>query len=137
MFQQFKFSLSGTSILLQTEIQPPLLGIIDYCCQTSTNAFCTGHENFGQHVVNSEPNPTKEKAPRIKEASAKPRDENKDPMPRNGPSPRNFGMNPRTAKLPANEIIVQLLVVQKTPCNTRRTKPSIINLEKGKAENDK
>ena len=50
-----------------------------------------------EYEDNSKPNPTKGKATSIKEASAKPRDENKDPMPRSGPSPKNFGMNSRIA----------------------------------------
>ena len=63
--------------------------------------------------MNSEQNPTKVKAPSKKEASAKPRDENKDHMPRSGPSPKTFGMNTMTAKLPADEICVQLLRFRK------------------------
>ena len=43
--------------------------------------------------------PFKGKAPSGKEASAKPRDENKKLMPRNGSSPKNFGMNSKTMNL--------------------------------------
>jgi hypothetical protein len=45
----------------------------------------------------------------MKDVSVKPRDKTKD----QGLSPKNFGMNTRTAKLPADEICVQLLGFRK------------------------
>ena len=64
--------------------------------QTSTNAFCTGPGTLDRMGCNQS-EPLKGKSPSMEEASAKPRDENKNLMHWNGSSPKILGMNSRTS----------------------------------------
>ena len=72
------------------------------------------------------------------EASAKPRDENKDPMPRNGPTHKNFGMNSRTA----NFLRMRSAIISSgferffAKHSLQHTAHNIKYLEKWMAEND-